>query len=112
MDPVQAAYSFVRHIASVFGENVSQFPEVRSFTKDIRKAAEQYLPSGPAMSPPTRWYFTSSAYFDYRIGTATDTLAGCLMDANDIIWMNPDQLNALKRMNQSRMGICEHQGWQ
>jgi hypothetical protein len=26
--------------------------------------------------------------------------------------MNPDQLDALKKMNQSRMGIYEHQGWQ
>src|SRR5271166_1901837 len=39
-------------------------------------------------------------------------LASCLIDANDIIWMNPDQLHALRRMSQSRMGIYEHQGWQ
>ena len=27
---------------------------------------------------------------DHRIGKTTDTLASCLIDANDIIWMNPD----------------------
>ncbi len=42
--------------------------------------------------------------------TTTDTLAGCLIDANDIIRMNPDQLDALKKMNQSRLGIYEHEG--
>ena len=25
--------------------------------------------------------------------------------------MNPDQLDALKKMNESRMGIYEHHGW-
>jgi len=112
MDPVHATYVFIHHIASVFAENVSRFPEMRTFTKDVGEAEDQYLPSGPPMSPLTRSYFTSWAFFDYRIGKTTDTLAGCLIDANDIIWMNPDQLNALKKMNESRMGIYEHQGWQ
>jgi hypothetical protein len=112
MDPVHAAYIFVHHIASVFAENVSQLPEMRTFTKEVGKAEDEYLPDGPPMSPLTRSYFTSWTFFDHRIGTTTDTLAGCVIDANDIIWMNPDQLDALKKMNESRMGIYEHQGWQ
>ena len=52
---------------------------------------DDYLPDGPPMSPLTRSYFTSWAFFDHRIGKTTDTLASCLIDANDIIWMNPDQ---------------------
>ena len=51
---------------------------------------DDYLPDGPPMSPLTRSYFTSWAFFDHRIGKTTDTLASCLIDANDIIWMNPD----------------------
>jgi hypothetical protein len=111
-DPVHATYIFVHHIASVFAENVPQLTEMGTFTEDYVKAEEQYLPSGPPMSPITTSYFTSWAFFDYRIGNTTDTLASCLFDANDIIWMNPDQLDALKKMNESRMGIYEHQGWQ
>ena len=112
MDPVHAAYIFVHHIASVFAENVSQLLEMWTFTKEVGKAEDDYLPDGPPMSPLTRSYFTSWAFFDHRIGKTTDTLASCLIDANDIIWMNPDQLHALKEMNESRMGIYEHQGWQ
>ena len=108
IDPVHAAYIFVHHIASVFAENVSQLPEMRAFTKEVGKAEDEYLPEGPPMSPLTRSYFTSWAFFDHRIGKTTDTLASCLIDANDIIWMNPDQLHALKEMNESRMGIYEH----
>jgi hypothetical protein len=112
IDPVHAAYIFVHHIASVFAENVSQLLEMWTFTKEVGKAEDDYLPDGPPMSPLTRSYFTSWAFFDHRIGKTTDTLASCLIDANDIIWMNPDQLHALKEMNESRMGIYEHQGWQ
>ncbi len=111
-DPVHATYVFIHHIASVFAENISRLPEMRAFTKEVETAEEQYLPSGPPMSPLTRSYFTSWAFFDHRIGNTKDTLAGCLIDANDVIWMNPDQLDALKKMNESRMGIYEHQGSQ
>ncbi len=112
IEPVHAASIFVHHIASVFAENVSQLLEMWTFTKEVGKAEDDYLPDGPPMSPLTRSYFTSWAFFDHRIGKTTDTLACCLIDANDIIWMNPDQLHALKEMNESRMGIYEHQGWQ
>jgi hypothetical protein len=112
IDPVHAAYIFVHHISSVFAENVSQLLEMWTFTKEVGKAEDDYLPDGPPMSPLTRSYFTSWAFFDNRIGKTTDTLASCLIDTDDIIWMNPDQLHALKEMNESRMGIYEHQGWQ
>ena len=95
--PVHAAYIFVHHIASVFAENVSHLLEMWTFTKEVGKAEDDYLPDGPPMGPLTRSYFTSWAFFDHRIGKTTDTLASCLIDANDIIWMNPDQLEALKK---------------
>jgi hypothetical protein len=112
IDPVHAAYVFVHHIASVFVENVSQLPEMRAFTKEVGKAEDEYLSESTPMSPLTRSYFTSWAFFDHRIRKTTDTLDSCLIDANDIIWMNPDQLEALKKLTESRMGIYEHQGWQ
>jgi hypothetical protein len=110
MDPGHTAYNFVHHITSVFVENVSQLPEMRAFTKEVGKAEDEDLPEGPPMSPLTRSYFTSWAFFDHRIGKTTDTVASCLIDANNIIWMNPDQLHALKKMTESRMGIYEHKG--
>ena len=109
-DPVHAAYIFVHHITSVFSENVSRFPEMRTYAKEVGDAEEEYMPSGPPMSPLTTSYFTCWAFFDHRIGTTTDTLAGCLIEANDTICMNPHQLGALRLMSQSRMGIYEHLG--
>jgi hypothetical protein len=61
------------------------------------------------MSPLTTSFFTSWAFFDLRFD-GTDTLASCLIDSNDVVSMNPDQLDALKKMAASRMGIYEHVG--
>src|SRR6516225_5105073 len=107
-DPVHAAYIFVHHITSVFSENVSRLPEMREYAKEIGTAADEYMPSGPPMSPLTTSYFSCWAYFDHQIAKSTDTLAGCLIEANDTICMNPHQLDALRQMSRSRMGIYEH----
>jgi len=111
-DPVHAAYIFVHHITSVFSENVSQFPQMRVYAQEVGSAEEEYMPSGPPMSPLTTSFFSCWAFFDHRIGNTTDTLAGCLIEANDTICMNPHQLDALRMMSQSRMGIYEHQGFE
>src|SRR5271157_3922031 len=79
IDPVHAAYIFVHHIASVFAENVSQLLEMWTFTKEVGKAEDDYLPDSLPMGPLTRSYFTSWAFFDHRIGKTTDTLAKGLM---------------------------------
>ena len=109
-DPVHAAYIFVHHITSVFSENVSRLPEMRTYAQEVGSAEEEYMPSGPPMSPLTTSFFSCWAFLDHRIGKTTDTLAGCLIEANDSICMNSDQLEALRRMSQSRMGIYEHKG--
>ncbi len=109
-DPVHAAYIFVHHITSVFSENVSQLPEMRSYAEEVGSADGEYMPLGPPMSPLTASYFSCRAFLDHRISKTTDTLAECLIEANDSICMNPDQLEALRKMSQSRMGIYEHKG--
>jgi hypothetical protein len=111
-DPVHAAYILGHHFTSVFSEKVSHLPEMRSYAEEVGSAEEQYMPSGPPMSPLTKSYFSCWSFFDHRIGKTTDTLADCVIEANDTIWMNPDKLEALSKMNESRMGIYEHEGWQ
>jgi hypothetical protein len=61
------------------------------------------------MSPLTGSFFTTWAFYDLRFD-GVDTLASCLAEANDILEMNPDQLDGLKKLTDSRMGIFEHVG--
>jgi hypothetical protein len=109
MDPVHAAYAFVQHITSAFAEGVSQLPEMKAYARIVGAAEEEYMPSGPPMSPLTASFFTTWAFYDLRFD-GTDTLASCLMEANDVVCMNPDQLDALKKLADSRMGVYEQVG--
>ena len=106
LDPIHAVYAFVQNITSFFAEGVSQLPEMKKYAKIVIKAEDEYLPSGPPMSPLTTSFFTTWALFDLRFD-GTDTLASCLIDVNDLVCLNPDQLDAVKKFAASRMDIYQ-----
>ena len=109
LDPVFATYAFVQNITSFFAEGMSQLPEMKEFADAVGSAEDEYLPSGPPMSPLTGSFFTSWAFYDLQFDGG-DILASCQIDVNDVLGMNPDQLDALKKLANSRMGIYEHVG--
>jgi hypothetical protein len=109
-DPIHAAYAFVQQITSHFAEVVSALPEMKKYLELAGKAEDEYMPSGPPMSPLTTSYFACWALYDLQFGKDGDTIAKCQIDANDIFMLNADQLDALKKLSDSRMGIYEHEG--
>ena len=109
-DPIHAVYIFMQNFTAHFAEGVSELPEMKAWARAVEKAEDEYMPSGPPMSPLTGSYFWMWALYDLRIGKSTDTLAYCQIAANDIIQMNAHQLDALKKMEGSRMGVYEHIG--
>ncbi len=110
LDPVHAAYAYIQQISAHFSEGVSQLPEMKQWARAVEKAQDEYMPSGPPMSPLTGSYFATWVLYDFRIGGTGDTMAECQIDANDLFLMNLDQLHALKKQATSRMGIYEHVG--
>lgn len=110
-DPIHAVYIFLQNLSSRFVEGASRFPELKAYVKAVGDAEDEYLPSGPPMSPLTGSYFTCWAFYDLRFGRDGETIAQCQTACNDILWMNADQLNALQQMSDSRMGVYEHGGW-
>jgi len=111
LDPVHAAYAYIQQISSHFAEGVSQLPEMKAYAKLAGDAEEEYMPSGPPMSPLTGSYFTCWAFYDLRFGKDGDTIGKCQIEANDLVLLNPDQLDVLKKLSESRMGIYEHVGF-
>jgi hypothetical protein len=109
-DPVHAFYLLVHHLALAFAEIVSRLPEMRAYSNEIVRAQNRYIPNGPPISPLTASYFYSWSLFDCVIGKTTDTLAGCLIEANDVVGLKPEEIAALGKLNTSRMGVYEHQG--
>jgi len=110
LDPIHAAYAYIQQISSQFAEGASQLPELKEYAKLAGKAEDEYMPMGPPMSPLTVSYFTCWALYDLQFGRDGETIGKCEIDANDIFWLNADQLDALKKLSESRMGIYEHVG--
>ena len=109
-DPIHAVYIHVQNIASVFAENVSPLPELGALTRIVEKAEDKYLPAGPPMSPLTRSYFTTWAFFDVQFGPDHETMGTCLLDLSDLLDMDPRIVEAAREFQQSRMGVYEHLG--
>ena len=62
------------------------------------------------MSPLTRSYFTTWAFFDVRFGPDEETIGTCLLDVADLLGMDPFMAETIRRFQDSRMGIYEHCG--
>jgi hypothetical protein len=109
-DLLHAVYIFVQNVTSVFAECVSVLPELGSYYEIAAAAEEKYLPGGPPLSPLTRSYFTSWAFFDLRFGGDLETIGSCLLDVSNRLGIQPDMKRAIRRYQESRMGIYEHCG--
>src|SRR5436309_3505297 len=109
-DPLHAAYVAAQNFTSFFAESVSQFPEFDPYCKIVGPAEEEYMPDAPPLSPLTRSYFTTWAFFDVRFGPDRETIGTCLLDVADLLEMEPFMAETIRRFQDSRMGIYEHGG--
>ena len=112
MDPLHAAYAFIQNLTSMFAEGISVLPELKAYCDIVAPAEEDYMPSGPPMSPLTGSYFTCWAFFDLRFGPDKETIGTCFLDVASQLDFSPDMNEVLELMQNSRMGIYEHIGIQ
>src|SRR5580692_11279514 len=101
-DPLHAAYIAAQNFSSFFAEAVSQFPEFDPYCQIVGPAEEEYMPGGPPMSPLTRSYFTTWAFFDVRFGPDEETIGTCLLDLADLLDMDPFMAETIRRFQDSR----------
>ena len=58
LHPAHAAYVITQNQVSVMSEQLTALDDMARFVKIISKAEDEYMPSGPPMSPLTRSVFT------------------------------------------------------
>jgi len=81
-----------------------------AFVKLISAAEDEYLPSGPPMSPLTASFFTCWAFFDACIGEAEETIGTTVMSVGAAFGMHEELLRVIGLMQKSRMGVYVHEG--
>ena len=112
LHPAHALYAYAQNQAGVLSEQMTQSPAMSRFVDLVGNAEEEYLPSGPPMSPLTTSYFTCWALFDACIGASRETIGTCTIAMASEIGLAPHLLRLIKAMQESRMGFYVLQGFE
>ena len=105
LHPVHAFWSLVQHNLSMFGEQVLALPEASKIAKAIAAAEDEYMPSGPPMSPLTGTYFFGWAHCDLTFGVAKETAASCTIDVMATLGIDPALISLMRTFANGRMGL-------
>jgi hypothetical protein len=108
--PSHATYLAAQNLVSYLAEELSALREMWEYVAVVGQAEDEYMPDGPPMSPLTRSYFTTWAFFDAAFGQDRETIGTCLLDVGLDLGISPDYLEVIRLFQQSRMGVYEHLG--
>ncbi len=108
--PSHAAYVIAQNHVSVISEQLTALKQMKPFVDIVANAEDEYLPSGPPMSPLTLSYFTSWAFFDVCAGPARETIGSVAMKAGAAFGMHAELVRVIGLMQRSRMGVYVHEG--
>ena len=110
LDPCHGIYALAENVASLMAESISGMREAKGYVRIVGDAEDEYMPSGPPMSPLTVSYFSMWALFDVRFGSSRETMGSCILriapEFDCPSWLT----DTVERMQQSRMGFFVHCG--
>jgi hypothetical protein len=110
-DPLHAVYIYAQNQLSVLIEQLGSLPALDKLTEPVAAADEEYMPSGPPMSPLTMSYFTSWSAFDLCTrGAKPETLCTVATDFCRAQGVDEGLLAVFEAMQASRMGVYRHEG--
>ena len=110
LDPCHGIYALAQNVASLMAESNSGMREAKGYVRTAAGAEDEYMPSGPPMSPLTVSYFTMWAMFDVRFGSSRETMGSCILriapEFDSPSWL----IDTVGLMQRSRMGFYVHCG--
>lgn len=106
-----AVYAHATNFAVGFVELLLELPPLRRFAERIEKDEDEYMPSGPPMSPLTRSFFWHGMLWDLAVGVERETLGSILLAVGRELRMQPGFLSLLENLNASRLGLHLHDGY-
>ena len=109
-DPLHAVYIYAQNKMSVIVEQIADLPMCAELADAYSNAQEEYMPSGPPMSPLTGSYFFCWGVFDSAVGTEKETLGTVAIDLCQAVGTEPSLVRIFEHMQASRMGLYVHEG--
>lgn len=112
LHPAHALYVYAQNQAAVLSEQITQLPALSRLARLVENAEDEYLPSGPPMSPLTTSYFTCWALFDACVGQRRETIGTCVIAVARELGLVSDLVRLIEAMQQSRMGVYLLRGFE
>jgi len=110
-DPLHGLYIYGQNQLSVLIEQLMDLPMLDKLADAYAAAHEEYMPSGPPLSPLTPSYFTCWGAFDLSShGAKKETLCTVATDFCKFQKVDAGLLALFEAMQSSRMGIYRHEG--
>ncbi len=110
-EPAHALYIYGQNQLSVIIEQLSELPMLEKLGDAYAQAEDEYMPSGPPMSPLTAPYFTSWGSFDLCSGGAKKETFGTIgIDLCKFLNVDEGLITLFEKMQASRMGVFKHEG--
>jgi hypothetical protein len=109
-DPLHAVYAYAQHKIAAIVELIAELPMCAKLIDAYSSAEDEYMPSGPPMSPLTGSYFFCWGVFDSAVGPEKETLGTVAIDLCRAIGTEPSLLRLFRHMQASRMGLYIHEG--
>jgi len=111
-DPSHKMYIIAQNILSYFAEEFSTLVEFVDYYDKVVEIEDEFMPSGPPMSPLTKTYFTFWCFCDLMFGDEKETICSIFYDL--VIENEFDEilLKAIDNLNVSYMGFYTHMGFE
>lgn len=110
-DPIHAVYIYAQNKMSIFIEQLAELPEMAPIINPYIDAEEEYMPSGPPMSPLTASYFFCWGCFDLWAGISRETFSSVAIDLCNMFDVDTNLIEVFRKMQNSRMGFYVHEGF-
>jgi hypothetical protein len=110
LHPAHAIYMYAQNQTMIMVEQLTALKELDRLTRLISEADDEYMPTGPPMSPLTRSYFTCWAAYDACIGIGRETVTTMAMAVGSAFGMHEELLRVMGLMQDSRMGVYAFDG--
>ena len=110
LDPLHGVYAYAKNKLSVIIEQLSDLPALSKLADAYTNAEDEYMPSGPPMSPLTKSYFTCWGFFDLCVRLKKETFGTIVIDVCRFLKADPELITIFERMQKSRMGFYVHDG--
>ena len=109
-DPVHGIYIYGQNQLSVLIEQLAELPMLAQLTEAYAAAQDEYMPSGPPLSPLTRSYFCGWGYFDLHAGAQRETFGTVTIALCKFLKVDEGLIRIFEILQQSRMGLYLHEG--